>query len=414
MVRRLSSRVRPWRRFLVAVPAASRDAEPDPDGARTSPDSTRSPAFAGPSRTTRTSTPQPGDTPEEAVASSITAEHRSRRSGFVIAGRRGERLLHRDRRLAEFADPTAVDLDIYVYRIRDERHARSPTRSRVGGNARRPRVAGLTRRPIAGQPLKPRRRTSSRSHNFCSNDTDPGRADGCAAAATPTAPSRRDEDDAGEATVTFTPLMPANKRPAVSLSGPTTGTHRRVADLHRLGLRPGRVDQQLRVRPRRRRASSRRTRAGGLDRAARRSPAAGLLQRRRARDRQRRRARPSRRVHASAISGPRPAPGAPTTQACSCCSSFKLNRPVFGGRKNRKLVVQLPAARGRAARSSRSTAARSASSAFRRQPPRRTAPTRSTSAPKKLRKGATYTVRMSVRSADGKRTQSARLSAKRL
>ena len=34
--------------------------------------------------------------------------------------------------------------------------------------------------------------------------------------------------------------------------------------------------------------------------------------------------------------------------------------------------------------------------------------------PKKLRKGATYTVRMFVRSADGKRTQSVRLSAKRL
>jgi hypothetical protein len=34
--------------------------------------------------------------------------------------------------------------------------------------------------------------------------------------------------------------------------------------------------------------------------------------------------------------------------------------------------------------------------------------------PKKLRKGATYTVRMFARSADGKRTQSARLSAKRL
>ena len=34
--------------------------------------------------------------------------------------------------------------------------------------------------------------------------------------------------------------------------------------------------------------------------------------------------------------------------------------------------------------------------------------------PTKLRQGATYTVRIFVRSADGKRTESARLSAKRL
>ena len=39
---------------------------------------------------------------------------------------------------------------------------------------------------------------------------------------------------------------------------------------------------------------------------------------------------------------------------------------------------------------------------------------RLTVSPKKLRKGATYTVRLFVRSADGKRTQSSRLSAKRL
>ena len=39
---------------------------------------------------------------------------------------------------------------------------------------------------------------------------------------------------------------------------------------------------------------------------------------------------------------------------------------------------------------------------------------RITISPNKLRNGATYTVRLSVRSADGKRRQSARLSAKRL
>jgi hypothetical protein len=94
-------------------------------------------------------------------------------------------------------------------------------------------------------------------------------------------------------------------------------------------------------------------------------------------------------------------------------SSFRLNRPVFGGRKRSKLVVRyrlrepgraiVSLYRGKRRVKRLSAGNRRANRTY-----------RINISPNRLRKGATYTVRLSVRSTDGKRTQSARLSAKRL
>ena len=106
-------------------------------------------------------------------------------------------------------------------------------------------------------------------------------------------------------------------------------------------------------------------------------------------------------------------PASSIVSARGLLSSFKLNRPVFGGRKRNKLVVRYRLREpGRATVSlyRGKTRIRRLSAGNRRA--NRTY--KINISPTKLRKGATYTVRLFVRSADGKRTQSVRLSAKRL
>ena len=106
-------------------------------------------------------------------------------------------------------------------------------------------------------------------------------------------------------------------------------------------------------------------------------------------------------------------PAATIVSARGLLSSFRLNRPVFGGRKNRKLVVRYRLREpGRAIVSLYRGKKRVQRLASGNRRANRTY--RINISPKKLRKGATYTVRMFVRSADGKRTQSVRLSSKRL
>ena len=101
-----------------------------------------------------------------------------------------------------------------------------------------------------------------------------------------------------------------------------------------------------------------------------------------------------------------------TTVGVNLLSSFKLGRPVFGGVRNSRLtvryrlrerasvIVSLYRGSKRVARLSRGT--RSANRTY-----------RITVNPRRLRR-ASYTVRIFVRSADGRRVQSARLAAKRL
>jgi hypothetical protein len=106
-------------------------------------------------------------------------------------------------------------------------------------------------------------------------------------------------------------------------------------------------------------------------------------------------------------------PATTIVSARGLLSSFKLNRPVFGGRKNRKLIVRYRLREpGRAVVSLYRGNKRVKRLASGNRRANRTY--RITISPRKLRRGATYTVRMLVRSADGKRTQRVRLSAKRL
>jgi hypothetical protein len=110
------------------------------------------------------------------------------------------------------------------------------------------------------------------------------------------------------------------------------------------------------------------------------------------------------------ISGPS---SGTTGKGPTLIKSFKLNRPVFGGRKNAKLVASyklreagkatLSLYRGKKRVKRLSTGSRKANKTYKVK-----------IKPKKLKKGATYTVRLSATSADGKRTQKVRLSAKRL
>jgi hypothetical protein len=111
------------------------------------------------------------------------------------------------------------------------------------------------------------------------------------------------------------------------------------------------------------------------------------------------------------ISGPAGAPTASTAKR-RLIAAFKLNRPVFGGRKRNRLVVRYRL----------HEPARAVLSLYRgrRQIRRLSARTRRANrtykiliSPRRLRRGATYNVRLFVRSADGQ-TQRVRLYAKRL
>jgi len=106
-------------------------------------------------------------------------------------------------------------------------------------------------------------------------------------------------------------------------------------------------------------------------------------------------------------------PAASIVSARGLLSSFRLSRPVFGGRSNNRLVVRYrlrEAGRAIVSLYRGNRRIRRLSAGNRRA--NRTY--RINISPKRLRKGATYTVRISIRSADGKRRQTARLSAKRL
>jgi hypothetical protein len=110
------------------------------------------------------------------------------------------------------------------------------------------------------------------------------------------------------------------------------------------------------------------------------------------------------------VTGPAAAPA--TSSKRRLIAAFKLNRPVFGGRKRNRLVVRYRL----------HEPARAVLSLYRgrRQIRRLSARTRRANrtykiliSPRRLRRGATYNVRLFVRSADGQ-TQRVRLYAKRL
>ncbi len=303
----------------------------------------------------------------------------------------------------------AIDLDVYVYRERPN-GTLDPNPVATSASTADPEHA--TRfEPIAGDPIKAGRYWVY-VDNWCSNDTDPFVVrffDG-SCTGDPGAPlSNIDEDDfIGQ--VTFTPFTADNAPPtAVGIAGPDTGTTSQDLSFTGSGTDPegsdltysfdldgdGRFEYDNAKNPT---VSTRFVNAGIYSVGVRVADGAGGA------------AYASKTITISGpSSGATPGKGA----ALGLLSSFKLNRPVFGGKKNRKLVVRyrlreagraiLSLYRGRKRISRLSAGNRRADHTY-----------RINISPKKLRKGATYTVRMFVRSADGKRTQSVRLSAKRL
>ena len=302
-------------------------------------------------------------------------------------------------------------MDIFVYRIRGN-GTLDPNVLTSAASLANPEVASYAS-PISDDPLRAGEYIVA-VHNFCSSEDDPIPAsqddpdttdneNPCAGYVD----KPEDGEDQWEAEVTFTAFDPANKLPTVSLSGPTTAT---TGQPVAYTASPADADGSI--------ASVafdldgdgvHETNTSGALTASTTFASPGL-----------------RSVGVRVIDNEGAAAyasidvrvtGAPTGGTSNLkprvLSSFRLNRPVFGGRKARKLVVSyrlreagrviVSLYRGKKRIQRLVSGNRRANRTY-----------KINISPKKLRKGATYTVRISARSADGKRTQSARLSAKRL
>jgi hypothetical protein len=338
--------------------------------------------------------PAPGETPEESVRAqyppnSVVVREGEENGSFAVT--------------VGWPDPN-IDLDIYVYRIRDMGTPDNPADDQLDPNVIAsaaslddPEIAEYTSSD-PDQPFVRPDRYIVAVHNYCS-------AAGEAGCTTP--PDKPgDEEDQWDAEVTFTGYDPANIRPTVSLSGPTTGTTGQTLTYTASASdADGQIsnvafdlDGDGRFETDNSGALSASTRFGSaglytvgvrvLDNDG--SPAFASVDVR--------------------VTGP---DASASSSKRRLISAFKLNRPVFGGRKRNKLVVRYRLREpGRAIvslyRGKKRVKRLSAGN-------RRAARTyRINVSPRRLRKGATYKVQLFVRSADGQRTQRVRLSAKRL
>ena len=231
-----------------------------------------------------------------------------------------------------FVAPTPdIDMDIYVYRIRDN-GTLDPAVIASAASLDDPEIADYASAD-ASQPFVRADEYIVAVHNYCSQTSD--NPTGC-----PGLPDQpADAEDRWEAEVTFAPYDPTNKRPTVSLAGPATaqtgqsltytadandpdGTIATVAfDLNGDGIHETNV-------------------GGGSPKSATTSFAnpglytVGV----KVTDNEGAVAFASADVQ---VSGPPTAPAAGTTTAKRrLLSSFKLGRPVFGGRKRNKLVIR--------------------------------------------------------------------------
>lgn len=302
-----------------------------------------------------------------------------------------------------------IDFDIFVYRIRDNGTPDDPSDDTLdpsviasAATLDNPELAEYTSQD-PDQPLIREDQYIVAVHNFCSQTSDLD--EGCEGL--PDQPA--DEEDRWEAVVTFSPYDPANVRPSVTLAGPaegrtgqalsytatasdadSSGPFRYAFDLNGDGVHetpsgdsgtsstaatsfsePGTYTVGVRV----------------IDSDG--APAYASIDVR--------------------VTGP---PVATTTKR-RLIQSFRLNRPVFGGRKRNRLLIRyrlreagrvtvsLYRGNKRVRRLSRGNRVANRTYSVRLRP-------------RKLKRGATYTIRLSVLSADGKATQRARLSAKRL
>jgi PKD domain-containing protein len=371
----------------LAAPSPTQTAQHDPGVNTVS-------GFSGPNG----ADPEPGDTPEQAVARQYPA-NTIETFRFVINP--GEENNSFDVTVG-WPDPD-VDLDIYVYRIRSNQTL-VPDPITSAASLADPEIATYAS-PLSDSPLRPSEFLVV-VHNYCSNTTDPGGATGCPGATDPDGPGGSGEDT-WEAEVTFTAFEPGNKPPAVSLSGPTSGrtgeslryttaasdpdgTINRISyDLNGDGIfetdgsaeattsfaNAGRYSVGVRV----------------LDNDGEPSYAS---------------------VDVRITGAPAPGAGTSTSKPAPLLTTFKLRGPVFGGRKNRKLTiryrlrerstVRLTLYRGKRAIKRYVNGSKRANRTF-----------RILVRPRGLRRGV-YTVRIVVRSADGQRRQSARLQSKRI
>ena len=297
-----------------------------------------------------------------------------------------------------------IDFDVYVYRERSNGTLDPQPVAQAASTADPERATRFE--AIAGDPIHAGTYWVY-VDNWCSNDHDPlvVRFFGGFCQSEDAPLTNSDEDDfIGQ--VSFTPFVADNKLPSVSLTGPDSGATNTDLTFSAAGSDPdgtiagysfdldgdGRFEYD---NGKNGTVSARFPNAGVYNVGVRAADDRGGV------------AYASKQV---TISGPS---SGTTGKGPTLIKSFKLNRPVFGGRKNAKLVASyklreagkatLTLYRGSKKVKRLSTGSRKANKTYKVR-----------IKPKKLKKGATYTVRLSATSADGKRTQKARLSAKRL
>jgi hypothetical protein len=293
-----------------------------------------------------------------------------------------------------WADPR-IDLDVYLYRFREDG-------SLVPQNIASSATFGdpfeeLQYRPAIGDVETDRYLIVV--DNWCSSPSDPGSS----AADCGFATEIPNEDDfAGE--VRLGPALISNPLPSVSLTGPTTATAGDTLTFTANATDDEPIENYAFDFNNDGRFESDNLRANVV---SHRFESAGYYDVGvRVRDQDGDTAFASLKL---VVSGP----AISIVSARGLLSSFKLNRPVFGGKKNRKLIVRYRLREpGRAIVSLYRGKKRVQRLASVNRRANRTY--RINISPKKLRRGATYTVRMFVRSSDGKREQRVRLSAKRL
>lgn len=297
-----------------------------------------------------------------------------------------------------------IDFDVYVYRQRSNGTLDPQPVASAASTADPERATRFE--AIAGDPIHAGTYWVY-VDNWCSNDHDPltVRFFGGFCQSEDAPLSNSDEDDfIGQ--VSFTPFVADNKLPSVSLTGPDSGKTNTDLTFAAAGSDPdgtiagysfdldgdGRFEYD---NGKNGTVSTRFPNAGVYNVGVRAADDRGGV------------AYASKQV---TISGPS---SGTTGKGPTLVKSFKLNRPVFGGRKNAKLVASyklreagkatLTLYRGNKKVKRLSTGSRKANKTYKVR-----------IKPKKLKKGATYTVRLSATSADRKRTQKVRLSAKRL
>jgi hypothetical protein len=340
----------------------------------------------------------PGATPEESVANQFppnsvetfrfNVAEGEQNSGFTVT--------------VGWGDPDK-DFDIFVYRIRDN-GTLDPDYIASAATADDPELVEYVEN-LPGQPLRQDQYIVG-VVNYCTSSADPPA--GCDYLGPP---NPAEDEDFWEAEVTFSPYDPSNKRPSVSLAGPAEGTTGQALAYKASWSDPdGQISS---VAFDLNGDGSFETNTNGGDTASTSFPNAGLYTVGvRVVDNEGAPAYASIDVR---VTGAPAAPAPGTTAATSkarLLSSFKLNRPVFGGRKLRRLVIRYRLREpGRVIVSLYRGKRRIQRMSAGNRVANRTYVIRVN--PRRLRRGATYTVRIYVRNADGI-VQRARLSAKRL